>query len=93
MKQIKLDRADDRVKAFFRSLPFEPDGVELQLNGKIVCKVVGPHQMTAADRDAIVKRGRELMRQARERNRGVPAKAIRREVQEAVEEVRGRKRQ
>jgi hypothetical protein len=91
MKPIKLDRADDRVKEFFRALPIEPDGVELELNGKIVCKVVGPHQMTAADREAIVKRGRELMRQARERNRGVPAKVIEREVREAVEEVRGRK--
>jgi hypothetical protein len=92
VKQIKLDRQDDRIKEFIRTLPIEPDGVELELNGKIICRVVGPHQLTAAERAAILERGRELIKRARHRNKGVPAKVLEREVQEAVDEVRGRKR-
>jgi hypothetical protein len=92
VKHIDLDRADERVKDFVRTLPIEPDGVELKLNGKVICKVVSPQHLTTDERDAILARGRELVRRARERNKGVPAKIIEREVQEAVDEVRGRQR-
>jgi hypothetical protein len=92
MKQIKLDRQDERVKEFIRALPIEPDGVELELNGKVICKVVGARHLADAERETILERGRELVKRARQRNQVVPAKVLEREVQEAVDEVRGRKR-
>jgi hypothetical protein len=93
VKQIDLDRVDERVKQFVRKLPVQPDGVELRLNGQIVCKVIGPQQLTEAERDAVIERGRNLVRRARQRNQGVPAKVLEREVRQAVDEVRQRKTQ
>jgi hypothetical protein len=54
----------------------------------VICKVVPPHEEIE---NALIERGRELVRRARERNRGVPAQVIEREVRDAVETVRRRK--
>ena len=44
----------------------------------------------SADQAALLARGRELVRRARDRNQNVPADVIEREVTQAVEEVRRR---
>jgi hypothetical protein len=44
----------------------------------------------SADQSALLARGRELVRRARERNEAVPAAVIEREVAQAVDEVRHR---
>ena len=88
---ISLDRENDLVKQFVRSLPIEADGVALELDGRVVCKVVPAFSET--DTQRLIARGRELVRRARERNRGVPARVIECEVQEAVKEVRRRSSQ
>jgi hypothetical protein len=90
MKHITVDRENDQVKEFLRTLPLEPDGVELELNGRVICKIVAPGQLTSQERDAILEAGWQRVREAQERNRGVPAKVIEREVNEAVDEVRRR---
>jgi hypothetical protein len=90
MKHITIDDQDERVRQFIRSLPIEPDGVELELAGQVVCKVISSHQLSDGERDAVLKRGWELIERARQRNQGVPAKIIEREVRQAVNEVRGR---
>jgi hypothetical protein len=92
MKHIVIDQQNEQVRQFIRSLPLEPDGVEIELDGQVVCKVIAPHQLSDAERDAALKRGWDLIEQAGERNKGVPAKAIEREVQQAVDEVRRRER-
>ena len=38
MKHINLNSADEQVKRFIQALPLEPGGVELELDGKVICK-------------------------------------------------------
>jgi hypothetical protein len=92
MKRITLDTASAAVKKIVQSLPMESDGVELELQGQVVCTVVPPHGFTETNDAALMlERGRRLVRRARERNKGVPFQVIQREVREAVAEVRRRK--
>jgi hypothetical protein len=88
MTHISLDGENDFVKQFVRSLPIKSEGVDLELDGRVICKVVPPHEEI---KNALIERGRELVRRARERNRGVPASVIEREVRDAVDEVRRQK--
>ena len=46
-----------------------------------------------SEREALIERGRQLLRKSRDRNREVPARVIEREVQAAVDEVRSRQQQ
>jgi len=88
MKRIKLDRAGRAVQTFVRTLPVEHDGVELELNGQVICKVVPALQFSEAEKKALIEERWKLIRQARQRNRGVPGQVIEREVRDAVEQVR-----
>jgi hypothetical protein len=90
MKHMTIDEQDERVRQFIRSLPIDPEGVELELDGQVICKVIGPNQLSDEERDAVLNRGWELIEKAHERNKGVPAKVIEREVRQAVKKVRGR---
>jgi hypothetical protein len=92
MKRVNLDQAQPAVKRFVRDLQIGAEGVELELDGKVVCEVVPPQTISPAERAALLLRGRELAQRARARNKGVRARVIEREVQQAVDEVRGRKR-
>jgi hypothetical protein len=91
MKHIVIDQHDEQVREFIRSLSLEPDGVELELDGQVVCKVIAPHQLSDEERDAILTRGWKLVERTGERNKGVSSKVIEREVNEAVDQVRRRK--
>jgi hypothetical protein len=93
MQRMSLDSAATAVQEFVRSLNFDPEGIELELNGRVVCKVISPYQLTEEERDELLKGGVSLMREAQSRNKGVPAKVIEREVREAVDEVRRGKAQ
>jgi hypothetical protein len=93
MKHIVIDKYDERVRQFIRSLPLEPDGVAIELDGHVICKVVSPYQLSDAERDAALQRGWDLIEQAGARNKDVPAKVIEREVHKAVDEVRQRRRE
>lgn len=92
MKRIKLDTAARAVKEFVRGLPVDANGVELELEGHVLCKIIPPSQLSEAQREAVVKKGWQLIEQARERNKGVPAATIAREVRQAVKEVRRRRK-
>ena len=91
MKRVNLDRAAPSVRRFVEEIGREADGVELELNGKVVCKLIPPQQLTAAEQAALLRRGVELIRQSQRRNRGVPHRVIASEVREAVRAVRKRK--
>lgn len=91
MKRLNLDRATPSVKKFVRGLRPDSEGIMLELNGQVLCKVIPATQFSEAEKMALLERGRELIRQARERNRGVPTRVIEREVRDAVRMVRSRK--
>jgi hypothetical protein len=40
VKHINLDREDERIKRFVRSLPIDPDGSVLEINGEPVVRVL-----------------------------------------------------
>ena len=87
MKRITLDRAAPTVQQFVRSLPVDPDGVELVLKGCVLCKIVPSTQFSEAEKATLLEEGRELVRRARERNKSVPPQVIEREVRRAVDRV------
>ena len=89
MKRVSLNNAQTVIKEFVRGLSINADGVQLELDGKIVCEVLPPQMIAAGERAALISRGRLLAEQARARNKGVPAHVIEREVREAVKKVRG----
>ena len=93
MKRIKLDNAAPVVKQFVRGLPVGPNGVELELAGKVVGRVIPPTAIVETDRAALIARGRELVKRARARNRGVSARTLQREIRAAIADVRERRRQ
>ncbi len=90
MKRINLDHDERTIREFVRSLPREHEGIELELDGRIVCKVVPPLQFSEAEKKALIEERWQLIRQAQARNKGVPARVIEREVRQAVEAVRCR---
>jgi hypothetical protein len=92
MKRVILDTEIPEVQEFIQKLPLQ-DGVELELGGRLICKVIGPHQLTEDEKKDLIERGREIVARARERNKGVSAKVIEREVRQAVNEVRQRQAQ
>jgi hypothetical protein len=91
VKHISLDREDERIQQFLCSLPLDPEGSVLELHGQPVLRVLPPASRTTAEQDDLVQRARELIDRARQRNRGVSAREIEREVAQAVDQVRRRK--
>ena len=76
MERLKLDHADRAVKAFARALRFDRQGVEIELDGRVLFTIVPPAQLSEADKAALLQEGRGLVRRARERNRDVPFSTI-----------------
>jgi hypothetical protein len=93
MKHIVIDQHNEHVRDFIRNLPIEPDGVELELDGEVVCKVIAPNQLSDEERAAVLERGWLLVERASARNKNVPAKVIESEVEEAVDQVRRSRRE
>jgi hypothetical protein len=92
MKRVQLDTEAPAVQQFIRSLARHPEGVELELGGSVLCKLIPALQFSEVEKAALLSEGRELVRRARERNQGVPARVIEREVRAAVAAVRRRAR-
>jgi hypothetical protein len=91
MQRMTIDNTESEVKAFIRSLPLQSGGVELQLEGRVVCSVLPPGQpLSESEKTALFQRGRELVRRSRQRNADVPEHVIEQEVALAIEEVRQR---
>jgi hypothetical protein len=91
MHRVNIDTALPAVKEFVRALTENPDGVDIELGGRVVGRFIGPHQLTDAEREAILNDGWKQVQAAQARNAGVPARVIEQEVRHAVEEVRRRK--
>lgn len=92
MKRLKLDQAAPSVKRFVRSLSVGSEDVEIELNGRVVCKIVSPLQLSEAEKKALVAERWALIHHAAKRSRGIPARVISREIDAAVAEVRRKRR-
>ena len=91
MERVTIDSASPGVKEFIRSLPLQGGGVELELEGQVICNVIRPGGELSENEKAILfLRGRELVRRSRQRNLDVPQRVIEEEVGRAVDEVRRR---
>ena len=92
MKRLKIDKAPLAVKTFLRGLVMDHEGLELELNGQLLCKIIPPMQFSEAEQQALVQQRWKLIRKARQRNKAVPARIIERDVREAVNLVRQRRK-
>jgi hypothetical protein len=92
MRRIKLDSAAPAVKKLLRHLPAQPHGVELELGGEVIGTLLPPPGLSEAEKAALRARGRALVQRARRLNKGVSARVLEREVDQAVREARTRRR-
>jgi hypothetical protein len=76
------------VQQFVRSLVGHPEVVEFEENGQVLLRILAAPQLSKSDKKDLLQDGRELIRRARERNRGVPAHTLEKEVRQAVNNVR-----
>ena len=88
MPIVSLDKEPPDVQRFIQNLAVEGEGVDLEINGRIVCRLIPSAYSTEAEKLRLVQDRWVLMHRAQERNRNVPTDVLEREVQEAVNEVR-----
>jgi hypothetical protein len=88
MHRVNLDRAAAAVKKFVRSLPVKNGGVELELDGKVLCRVTSPKELTEREKSELLGRVKKHLARSHHRNRNAPVAAIEREVEQAVKRVR-----
>jgi hypothetical protein len=93
MTRVNLETAPQDVRAFVASLPADPNGVELALHGEVIWRLVRPGQLSDAEKQALLERGRAFVRDVRQRVKGQPARDIQRKVDQAVDDVRRRQQQ
>jgi hypothetical protein len=92
MKRVSVDSAVESVKQFVRSLAVDVEGLELELDGKIVCEVVAPRSMSAAEHAVLIARVRQRAKKSREANADISPREVEQKIEQAVEQVRRRKR-
>jgi hypothetical protein len=93
MTRVDLEGVPQDVREFVAALPADANGIELALRGEVIWKLVRPSELTDAEKQILLDRGRELVRDIRERVKNTPAAVIKRKVADAVDEVRRRKGQ
>jgi hypothetical protein len=91
MKQVNVDAASAAVKKFIRSLPLHPNGVEVTLDGRVVCKIVPPGQLSDTERAAQLNEVGRLLVAARSHSKRLPATLIEQRIRYALNTVRQRR--
>jgi hypothetical protein len=92
MVRISVDETAPAVRKFLGRLPFQGAGIELELDGKVICRIFPASPASEEDKTALAQRGLEIARKARDRNKGVPARVIDKEIDDAVAQVRKRRK-
>jgi len=92
MRRVNLDNAAPAIKRFVSALPVADEGVELELNGRVLCKIVPASRFSSEEMKVLVDERWRLIRAAQGRNKGVSSRVLEREVSDAVEKVRRRQR-
>jgi hypothetical protein len=93
MTRVDLETLPQEVQKFVATLPPDTSDIELALRGEVIWKLTRPGDLTDAEKQILLDRGRELVRDIRERVKNIPAADIKRAVKDAVIEVRRRKGQ
>jgi len=88
MKRVNVDTESLAVKRFIRSLAVDASGVEITLDGTVVCKVIPPGQLSDREKSVQLAKVRELLGAAREHSKRVPATVIERKIRNAIKTVR-----
>ena len=88
MKRISVDSASPAVKKFIRSLAIDANGVEVTLDGNVVCRIIPPGQMSDAEKAAQLGVVRQLLGEARANSKRMPAAVIERKIRNALKTVR-----
>ncbi len=90
VKSIDLDQEDEHVKIFLSTLAHDAEETLLRLNGQPLLKVLPPYGMSDAEKKALIDERKDLMRQARDRTKGISAGVIETEIEDSINEVRRR---
>ena len=88
MKRVNVDTESPAVKKFIRSLAIDTNGVEITLDGNVICKIIPPGQLSDREKGAQLAKVRELLGEAREHSRRVPANVIESKIRNAMKTVR-----
>jgi hypothetical protein len=88
MKRVNVDTASPDVKSFIRSLAIDANGVEVTLDGNVVCKIIPPGQLSDAEKAVQLAVVRQLLGEARANSKGIPAAVVERNIQSAWKTVR-----
>lgn len=91
MNKVCLDTESPDVQQFMRELSIGNDGVEVELDGKVICRIVPSAAFSEAEKTALVEERWRIIQRVQNRTKGLPPKVIEREIEEAVDEVRQRK--
>ncbi len=87
LRQIDVTKRKE-VSGFFKSLSRFKKPVEIVLEGQVVGRLVPPGKLSAAKKEQLLRRGRELVQKARARTVGVSARELGKLVDRAVKRVR-----
>jgi len=88
MQRINVDAAAPTVKRFLKTLTMARDGLEIELEGRIMCKKVPPMQLSDAEKAAQLTEVSTLLRKARTRAKNTPEEIIERDIQTALNTLR-----
>jgi len=88
MTRIDMNTAPPAVKKFIRALSIGADGVELTLDGDVVCRIIPPGQLTDSERTSKLKEMRQLLAQAHENSENFPSTEIETRIRGALKSVR-----
>ncbi len=91
MRRVKVDKASPAVKKFIQSLSLDANGVEVELNGRLVCKIIRPSQLSDADKAARLADIGVLLQRSRARSKRVSPRTIERDIRSALATVRGKR--
>ncbi len=88
MTRVDVDKAAPAVKKFIRSLAIDANGVEITLDGNVVCKIIPPSQLSDAEKAAQLAEVRLLLGEARDNSKRLPAAIIERNIRNAMKTIR-----
>jgi hypothetical protein len=88
--RVNVDHAEPAVKEFVRTLSSDPNGVEVEMKGRVVVKATRPEQLSETERLALLDRVTGQLQRTHARNQQLSVKAVEETVRTAVDEVRRR---
>jgi hypothetical protein len=88
VNRLNVDAEAPAVKKFLRKLAVDAGGVDIELGGQVICKIMPPEQMSDAERNVQLSDVREMLQRARKRSKGVASQLVERDIRAALAAVR-----